>query len=134
MVCIQHLHFFNNNGLKTPEDLSAAIKDMLADFNVYRVDSGLVVKTGGEPKLAEFVNMFSDTVLQRARGKSDADIANIYIQRMLIDMRDNFHGGPKLFNEALFDGVRANFVALKKKAKRRRNRIKRWMAKGYSND
>ena len=109
--------FFNNNGLKTPEDLSAAIKDMLADFNVYRVDSGLVVKTGGEPKLAEFVNMFSDTVLQRARGKSDADIANIYIQRMLVDMRDNFHGGPKLFNEALLDGVRANFVALKKKAK-----------------
>jgi hypothetical protein len=109
--------FFNNNGLRTPEDLTAAIKDMLADFNIYRVDTGLVVKTGGEPKLAEFVNMFADTVLQRERGKTDAEIANIYIQRMLIDMRDNFHGGPKLFNEALFDGVRANFVALKKKAK-----------------
>lgn len=109
--------FFNNNGLRTPEDLTAAIKDMLTDLNIYRVDSGLVVKEGGEPKLAEFVNKFSDTVLQRERGKSDADIANIYIQRMLIDMRDNFHGGPKLFNEALFDGVRANFVALKKKAK-----------------
>ena len=108
--------FFNNNGLKTPEDLTAAIKDMLNDLNIYRVDSGLVVKKGGETKLAEFVNKFSDTVLQRERGKSDADIANINIQRMLIDMRDNFHGGPGLFNEKLLDAIRANFVGLKKKA------------------
>ena len=109
--------FFNNNGLKTPEDLSAAIKDMLDDFNIYRVDSGLVIKKGGEAKVKDFIDKFSDTVLQRERGKSDAEIANIYIQRMLIDMRDNFHGGPRLFNEKLLDGVRANFAALKKKAK-----------------
>ena len=108
--------FFNNNGLKTPEDMTAAIKDMLNDFNIYRVDSGLVIKTGGENKVKEFVNMFADTVLQRERGKTDADIANIYIQRMLVDMRDNFHGGPRLFNEKLLDGMRANFSALKKKA------------------
>ena len=108
--------FFNNNGLKTPEDMTAAIKDMLNDFNIYRVDSGLVIKTGGEAKVKEFVDMFADTVLQRERGKSDADIANIYIQRMLVDMRDNFHGGPRLYNEKLYDGVRANFAALKKRA------------------
>ena len=109
--------FFNNNGLKTPEDLTAAIKDMLTDLNIYRVDTGLVIKKGGESKVEDFVNMFADTVFQRERGKTDAEIANIHIQRMLIDMRDNFHGGPKLFNEKLLDGVRANFVALKRKAK-----------------
>lgn len=116
--------FFNNNGLKTPEDMTAAIKDMLNDFNIYRVDSGLVIKTGGEPKVKEFVNMFADTVLQRERGKSDADIANIYFQRMLIDMRDNFHGGPNLYNQKLFDGVSANFTALKKRAKENGTELK----------
>ena len=107
--------FFNNNGLKTPEDLTEAIKDMHKQLDIYRTDTGLIVKKESAANLKKFVEYFGDTVYQRQLGRTDTQIADIYVQRMLLDMRDNFHGGPKQYNQTLMDAIYANHNALIKK-------------------
>ncbi len=53
----------------------------------------------------------------RQEGKTDFDIARVHLERMLMDMRDNFHGGPKSYNQGLYDAIKSNYNALVAKEK-----------------
>jgi hypothetical protein len=105
--------FFRNNGLKTSQDFAIARTEMLEILGVkydYQIKQFFI-----DPKRADdvkkFLNEFGDTTGFRQRGVADADIARIHVETMLLDMRTSFHGGPKSFNDELF-----NLVALKHNA------------------
>ncbi len=51
----------------------------------------------------QFLSLFGDSVHYTQRGIGDAEIARIHVETMLLDMRNTFHGGPKSFNEDLFN-------------------------------
>lgn len=108
--------FFRNNGLKTSQDFAIARTEMLEILGVkydYQVRQFFI-----DPKRADdvkkFLNEFGDTTGFRQRGVSDADIARIHVETMLLDMRTSFHGGPKSFNEDLFNLVASKHNALVK--------------------
>ena len=95
--------FFDNNGLKTAKDFATARTNMLKilgvdyDFTTRQ----FIVKRPAVTK--EFLSLFGDSVHFRQRGIPDAEIARIHVETMLLDMRNTFHGGPKSFNQDLFD-------------------------------
>jgi len=108
--------FFANNALRTPDDLVRASDSMMEYLGFARNDGGFwAVTPGNEAAAKKFLSYFGDTVFQRQVGKTDVEIAEIYVNRMLMDMRDNFHGGPNLYNAALYDAVRKNYDVLKAK-------------------
>lgn len=95
--------FFDNNGLKTATDFATARTDMLKALGVEYdyVTRQFIVKRAAVTK--EFNSLFGDSVALRQRGINDAEIARIHVETMLLDMRNTFHGGPKSFNQDLFD-------------------------------
>jgi hypothetical protein len=108
--------FFANNGLRTPDDLVRASDSMMEYLGFTKNQGDFWVKTpGNEAAVQKFLSYFSDTVFQRQMGKTDEEITQIYVNRMLMDMRDNFHGGPNLYNANLYDAVRKNYDVLKAK-------------------
>jgi hypothetical protein len=108
--------FFANNALRTPDDLVRASDSMMEYLGFARNDGGFwAVTPGNEAAAKKFISYFGDTVFQRQVGKTDVEIAEMYVNRMLMDMRDNFHGGPNLYNAALYDAVRKNYDVLKAK-------------------
>ena len=60
----------------------------------------------------KFLSYFGDTVFQRQKGLTDNQIIKIHIERMLMDMKDNFHGSTGNYNQALFDAIARNHNAL----------------------
>jgi hypothetical protein len=108
--------FFANNALRTPDDLVRASDSMMEYLGFTKNQGDFWVKTpGNEAAVQKFLSYFSDTVFQRQMGKTDEEITQIYVNRMLMDMRDNFHGGPNLYNANLYDAVRKNYDVLKAK-------------------
>lgn len=95
--------FFDNNGLKTAKDFATARTNMLKALGVgydfttrqFTVERAATVK--------EFLSLFGDSVHYRQRGITDAEIARIHVETMLLDMRNTFHGGPKSFNDDLYN-------------------------------
>ena len=63
-----------------------------------------------------FNSLFSSTVYYRQQGYPEAEIARIHVEAMLVDMRNTFHGGPKGFNQKLFDLVKSKRTSLVGKA------------------
>ena len=78
-------------------------------------NDGYKVVEGGERALKKFLSYFGDTVTYRQQGLPDEEIARIYAEGMLIDMRNTFHGTADFarFNEGLYDAVLKQFNALK---------------------
>ena len=95
--------FFDNNGLKTAKDFAIARTNMLKVLGVEYdfTTRQFFVKRGAVTK--EFLSLFGDSVHYRQRGIGDAEIARIHVESMLLDMRNTFHGGPKSFNDDLFN-------------------------------
>lgn len=95
--------FFDNNGLKTVADFATARTNMLKVLGV-KYDSTtrqFIVERPTTTK--EFLSLFGDSVHYRQRLIPDAEIARIHVETMLLDMRNTFHGGPKSFNDDLFN-------------------------------
>jgi hypothetical protein len=106
--------FFSNNALRTPDDLVRASDSMMEYLGFKRNEGGFWAKTPqNEASTKKFLSYFGDTVFQRQAGKTDEEITEIFVNRMLMDMRDNFHGGPGLYNAKLYDAVIKNYDALK---------------------
>ncbi len=106
--------FFRNNGLRTSQDFAIARTEMLEILGVkydYQIRQFFI-----DPKRADdvkkFLDEFGDTTGFRQRGVSDADIARIHVETMLLDMRTAFHGGPKSFNDDLFNLIAEKHNAL----------------------
>jgi hypothetical protein len=105
--------FFRHDGLRTPENFEKASTEMLTSVGLIKGADGVWVTTDESAEAVnKFVNYFAETVNLRAQGMSDARIARIHIEKMLIDLKDNFHGGPKQFNQDLFDLVIRNYQDL----------------------
>lgn len=107
--------FFDNNALKTPEDLTRAVNDILQSVGVQLSNDGYKVVEGAEKALKKFLSYFGDTVTYRQQGLPDEAIARIYAEGMLIDMRNTFHGTADFnrFNQGLYDAVVQRFDAMK---------------------
>jgi hypothetical protein len=95
--------FFDNNGLKTAKDFATARTNMLKVLGVEYdfTTRQFFVKRAATTK--EFLSLFGDSVHYRQRGIGDAEIARIHVETMLLDMRNTFHGGPKSFNDDLYN-------------------------------
>jgi hypothetical protein len=110
--------FFFHNGLRTEGDIVKARHSVLKDVGVERVPGGFDddYLVASEDKLNGFLSLFSTTVWYRQRGIPDAQIARIHAETMLMDMKNTFHGGPTLFNEGLFNEVKASKKRLEEAA------------------
>lgn len=110
--------FFRHNGLKTGGDFELARRDILDQVGV-RADLDLnTFDAFNLKKVKDFNKEFSTTVYYRQQGMSEADIAKVHIDNMLIDMYDTFHGGPNSYNQKLYDAIKdrhADLFADKKK-------------------
>jgi hypothetical protein len=104
--------FFANNGLETPDDLVRAVDGMMTRLGMTKENDFWKVADEAQPALKKFLSYFGDTVQWRQKGLGDEDIAQIYLERMLMDLRDNFHGGPRLYNKELMDKVKTNYEKL----------------------
>jgi hypothetical protein len=98
--------FFRHNALKTGGDFELARRDILDQVGV-RADLDLNTFDAFNPKkIKDFNKEFSTTVYYRQQGMTEADIARVHVDNMLIDMYDTFHGGPNSYNEKLFEAIK----------------------------
>ena len=98
--------FFRHNALKTGGDFELARRDLLEQAGV-RADLDLnTFDTFNIKKVKDFNKEFSTTVYYRQQGLSEADIARVHIDNMLIDMYNTFHGGPNSYNQKLYDAIK----------------------------
>lgn len=95
--------FFDNNGLKTAKDFATARTNMLKILGVEYDFTTRQFYVKNAATVREFLSLFGDSVHYSQRGINDAEIARIHVETMLLDMRNTFHGGPKSFNEDLFN-------------------------------
>ena len=109
--------FFNHGALKTPENFAKAMDDMYTYLGMKKVDDVWQVTEQNIDAVKKFNSFFADSVFMRQEGKTDFDIARVHLERMLMDMRDNFHGGPKSYNQGLYDAIKSNYNALVAKEK-----------------
>jgi len=114
--------FFYNNGLRTDLDFVNARNFLLERTGLVRNDDLLktfdkdVIPTlspkithsiKDQEALNDFLSMTSHTSDLRLKGLDDVEIAQILIDRILLDMRHTFHGSADAFNDKLFDKLKA---------------------------
>lgn len=98
--------FFKNNALKTAKDLVAARNELLQKVGVaYSDEVGGYVVTN-EKAVKAFNAKFSSSVYSRQQGLPEEQIAWLHMDRMLLDMRATFHGGPNAYNQKLYDAFK----------------------------
>jgi hypothetical protein len=111
--------FFENNGLKTADDVAKAKQMLLKDVGV--VANGKITKELGDAAgsvstrytytvddskaLEDFLTMSARSTQLRQQGYSDVDIAADQIDRILLDMYQTFHGDANKFNDNLLARV-----------------------------
>ena len=100
--------FFSNKGLKTPENFTTAVDDMMKYLGMSKKGGEWIINSANENAAQKFLSYFGDTVFQRQKGLTDNQIVRVHIERMLMDMRDNFHGSTGNYNQALFDAIAKN--------------------------
>jgi hypothetical protein len=97
--------FFRHNALKTGGDFELARRDLLEQVGV-RADLDLnTFDVFNIKKVKGFNKEFSTTVYYRQQNMTEADIARVHIDNMLIDMYNTFHGGPNSYNQKLYDAI-----------------------------
>lgn len=113
--------FLDNNALRTPEDLTRAVNDILQGVGVRLTNDGYKSVEGSEKALKKFLSYFGDTGAYRQQGLPDEEIARIYAEGMLIDMRNTFHGTADFsrFNEGLYNAIRERFAAMRMRGETR---------------
>ena len=104
--------FFSNKGLKTPEDFTNAVDDMMKYLGMSKKGGEWIINPNNATAAKKFLSYFGDTVFQRQKGLTDNQIIKIHIERMLMDMKDNFHGSTGNYNQALFNAIARNHNAL----------------------
>ena len=107
--------FFVNKGLETPRDFERAVNmiknniglklDTSLDQNGIALDKWVFKNESGEAAVRKFNNLFGNSVLERQKGLTEAEIAEVHIQTMLHDMKNTFHGNGKAFNQELYDTI-----------------------------
>jgi len=99
--------FFKNNALKTVNDFTAARNELLQKVGVTYSDEIGGFAVNNEKTAKAFNNKFSSSVYSRQQGLDESEIARLHVERMLLDMRNTFHGGPNSFNQNLLDAIKS---------------------------
>lgn len=104
--------FFKHNGLKNedvvlgsggPSNFAKAREDLMRQMGAFYDRATGKYSVNDATRLQSALSNFGETVYLRQQGVSDAEIARIYAERMLTDMRFAFHGSAEGFNQQLFD-------------------------------
>jgi len=98
--------FFKNNALKTVNDFTAARNELLEKVGVAYSDEIGGFAIANEAAVKAFNNKFSSSVYSRQQGLGESEIARLHVERMLLDMRNTFHGAPNSFNQKLLDAIK----------------------------
>jgi len=104
--------FFRNKALRTPEDFVRAQEEMYTSLGMVNNNGVWNATAESQKSITTFVDLFSETVASRAKGLTDVEIAKLQVQKMLIGLKDTFHGGPKEFNQDLYNLVLRNYQDL----------------------
>ena len=97
--------FFSNNGLKTKDDFIKARNQLLEKVGVAFDEATGGFAVANENAMKAWNGKFSSSVFSRQQGLPEPEIARIHVERMLLDMRLTFHGGPNAYNQKLMDAV-----------------------------
>ena len=112
--------FYSNNGLKTNIDFAKARTDLMEQMGaIYNEVTGMYAVLDSS-RLEAALSNFGETVYFRQKGLSDSEIARIYSERMLQDMRFTFHGSADGFNQKLFDLMTAKHNEVVRAASRQK--------------
>jgi len=98
--------FFTNNALRTVEDFTKARNELLEKVGVAFSDDIGGFAITNEEAVKAFNTKFSSSVYSRQQGLPESEIARLHIERMLLDMRNTFHGSPNAFNDNLYNAVK----------------------------
>ena len=97
--------FFTHNALKDEYNFATAKKELFEKLEISVKNSTV---------LFNFIEKYADTARLRSETKTDIQIAEIYLDRILLDLRQTFHGSKDGFNLALYNAIKANYAALRK--------------------
>ena len=94
--------FYKNNGIKTDFDFDSARTEIMEQMGATYNETTDLYDVLDADTLKSALSNFSETVYYRQKNLTDAEIARIYAERMINDMRFAFHGSAEGFNENLF--------------------------------
>ena len=124
--------FVNSKGLRTERDYAGAKISLLEQVGLSkntdlltRFDEDIIPTLGvkithsvKDPEaLKDFLGMTAHTSALRLQGLEDMEIAEILVDRILLDMRQTFHGSADGFNEGLFNKLKSSYDNLVKQEK-----------------
>jgi len=112
--------FFANNGIKSNMDFAKARTDIMEQMGATYNDVINMYDTLDEDVLKSALSFFGETVYYRQKGLSDPEIARIYAERMITDMRFTFHGSSNGFNDKLFQLMGSKYNEVVKAASRQK--------------
>ena len=116
--------FFANNGLRTNTiDFATARTDLMEQMGAAYSDVTGMYQVLDSKKLNAALSNFGETTYLRQKGVSDEEIARIYAERMLNDMRFAFHGSADGFNQKLYDLMQTKYAEVVKAAARQKKPI-----------
>lgn len=104
--------FFENNALRTEKDIVQAQSDVLDQMAVFLDKKTGTVFSENEDITRKAIEQWGQSVYLRQQGYSDAEIAKIIVDTMLMDMRFAFHGSTSAFNQKLYDLVKSKHEAI----------------------
>jgi len=130
--------FVASNGLRTERDYVGAKTyllqqvglskntDLLGRFDedvIPTLSANITHSVKDAEALKSFLGMTAHTSALRLQGLDDIEIAEVLVDRILLDMRQTFHGSADNFNEALFSKLKSNYDNLAKEELSSGNRI-----------
>lgn len=130
--------FVLSKGLRTERDFAGAKTYLLENVGLRkntdllgRFDEDVIPTLGvkithsvKDPEaLKDFLNMTAHTSALRLQGLDDMEIAEVLIDRVLLDMRQTFHGSASGFNEALFSKLKSTYDDIVKEELESGNRV-----------
>jgi hypothetical protein len=110
--------FMGNHALKTQQDFERARGAVLKQAGVEWDFENHTMRVANPRILKQFVNKFGDTVYWREKGLNDQDIARVYVESMLLDMRTAFHGGGSAYNQELVNLVEERHFDIQEAARK----------------
>lgn len=105
--------FFTHQGLKTDYNFTTAVDELLGKLDI------------GNPKsnvLRDYIDQYASTPALRKSGLNDAEIAKGYIETILLDLRQTFHGSGNGYNYKLFNAIQKNYNDLVKNDPKRKGK------------
>ena len=124
--------FYKHNGLKNDDffgamkpssNFASARTDLMEQMGAtYNEVNGLYDILDAK-KLQAAISNFGETVYFRQQGVSDPEIARIYSERILNDMRFTFHGSADGFNQDLWELMQKKHAEVVKAASRQKKAL-----------